>query len=434
MLRPHARDALQGVRFLEQRLAASAYDLPKLTAMTFILRERAMGNFVWPWALCVVVAVAWVARVKNVEERRRPRYNLVEFERMYSLIFTALGFMLVFRLSRAAVRFWDCRAAWGTIAMRGACRAFRPSRPPVGAKAPFPTLRAPLPAPIVLPPRRANASPPSDAVDPQRAVESMVDDAIVNLGRVAPEEVDEIMPLVRRGARGQRPSGGGGGGGVGVQRRAALRRGLGGERDRTTRHEVAKQSSSSASNRIRSAVARARPNGREDGGGSAAEARRGLHPHHAAEVAITRRRFEPDRTSSSTRAARHGTHARRRVGADGVRHPFTDRFCASTFCSAFVYVSAAAAWGWGTVPAVGAVAFALLGVGGRGDARRRARLRRNEPTISAWTAREPGPACGIMLRWWAEREEEVKKDEGTPAGAHAPAVRGARRGPVCSRK
>jgi hypothetical protein len=29
-----------------------------------------------------------------------------EFERIYSLIFAALGFMLVFRLGRAAVRFW----------------------------------------------------------------------------------------------------------------------------------------------------------------------------------------------------------------------------------------------------------------------------------------------------------------------------------------
>ncbi len=38
---------------------------------------------------------------------------------MFGLVFTALGFMLVFRLSRAAIRFWDCRTAWGTIAMRG---------------------------------------------------------------------------------------------------------------------------------------------------------------------------------------------------------------------------------------------------------------------------------------------------------------------------
>jgi len=31
----------------------------------------------------------------------------------------ALGFMLVFRLSRAAIRFWDCRTAWGDIILHG---------------------------------------------------------------------------------------------------------------------------------------------------------------------------------------------------------------------------------------------------------------------------------------------------------------------------
>ena len=152
MLHPHAVETRSKAFAFSSKGLPKYYDYRNWTAMTFILRERAMGNFVWPWALCVVVAVAWVALVKNVEELRHPRYNLVEFERMYSLIFTALGFMLVFRLSRAAVRFWDCRAAWGTIAMRGACRAFRPSRPPVGAKAPLRTLRAPLPSPTVLPP------------------------------------------------------------------------------------------------------------------------------------------------------------------------------------------------------------------------------------------------------------------------------------------
>jgi putative membrane protein len=35
------------------------------------------------------------------------------------LIFSLLAFMLVFRLNRAAIRFWDCRAAWGAIVMRG---------------------------------------------------------------------------------------------------------------------------------------------------------------------------------------------------------------------------------------------------------------------------------------------------------------------------
>jgi putative membrane protein len=84
-----------------------------------MFRDRAVGNFAYPWFLCVAVSAVWWALYENVSHLRHPRYDLSEFDRMYALIFTALGFMLVFRLSRAAIRFWDCRTAWGTIAMRG---------------------------------------------------------------------------------------------------------------------------------------------------------------------------------------------------------------------------------------------------------------------------------------------------------------------------
>lgn len=51
--------------------------------------------------------------------RRGARARGLPTRRVYTLIFSALGFMLVFRLTRAAIRYWDCRAAWGTIAMEG---------------------------------------------------------------------------------------------------------------------------------------------------------------------------------------------------------------------------------------------------------------------------------------------------------------------------
>ena len=95
------------------------YDYRDWTATTFMFRDRAVGNFAYPWFLCVAVSAVWWALYENVSHLRHPRYDLSEFDRMYALIFTALGFMLVFRLSRAAIRFWDCRTAWGTIAMRG---------------------------------------------------------------------------------------------------------------------------------------------------------------------------------------------------------------------------------------------------------------------------------------------------------------------------
>ena len=102
------------------------YDYRSWSATTFMLRDRAMGNFAWPWFLCVAVAAVWHALYASFEHLRHERYDLSEFERMYALIFTALGFMLVFRLSRAAVRFWDCRAAWGLVIMRGARRRHPP--------------------------------------------------------------------------------------------------------------------------------------------------------------------------------------------------------------------------------------------------------------------------------------------------------------------
>ena len=91
------------------------YDYRSWTQTTFMFVDRAPGNYAWAWALCVVVATAWVCARKRWDALRGDFYQLEEFERMYTLIFTTLGFMLVFRMSRAAVRFWDCRAAWGAI-------------------------------------------------------------------------------------------------------------------------------------------------------------------------------------------------------------------------------------------------------------------------------------------------------------------------------
>ena len=125
---PRLWDTLTRPDAARQRAAAFAfssnglprkYDYRNWTSTTFMLRDRAVGNFAYPWLLCVGVSAVWLALYENVSHLRHPRYDLSEFDKMYALIFTALGFMLVFRLSRAAIRFWDCRTAWGTLAMRG---------------------------------------------------------------------------------------------------------------------------------------------------------------------------------------------------------------------------------------------------------------------------------------------------------------------------
>ena len=91
---------------------AHDYDYRSWVGTTLILRDRAASNYVWPWALTVLVAAVWVTATRQFPELQNPRYDLSEFERVYTLIFSALGFLLVFRLTRAAVRYWDCRAAW----------------------------------------------------------------------------------------------------------------------------------------------------------------------------------------------------------------------------------------------------------------------------------------------------------------------------------
>ena len=77
-------------------------------------RARALDAFVAPLALVNVVSVAWtmLAQTSTLSERMTEARAL---DGAYALTFSAMGFLLVFRLSRAAVRWWSCRAAFGAI-------------------------------------------------------------------------------------------------------------------------------------------------------------------------------------------------------------------------------------------------------------------------------------------------------------------------------
>jgi len=95
-----------------------AYDYSSWTDTTFAvgLRARAVNNFRWPWALVNGVTIVWCALARNVDALD---WDLTAFERGYALIFSLLAFLLVFRVNRAAVRWWDCRTAWGAIVLGG---------------------------------------------------------------------------------------------------------------------------------------------------------------------------------------------------------------------------------------------------------------------------------------------------------------------------
>lgn len=84
------------------------------TACSLNVRARALDAFVAPLALVNVVSVAWtiLAQTSALSERITEARAL---DGAYALTFSAMGFLLVFRLSRAALRWWSCRAAFGAI-------------------------------------------------------------------------------------------------------------------------------------------------------------------------------------------------------------------------------------------------------------------------------------------------------------------------------
>ena len=75
--------------------------------------RRGIVAFAWPWACVVLAATTWTTIYELALPTRRA--SLESFEIVYQLVFTTMGFLLVFRLARAAVRFWDCRTAFGSF-------------------------------------------------------------------------------------------------------------------------------------------------------------------------------------------------------------------------------------------------------------------------------------------------------------------------------
>lgn len=80
----------------------------------FVLRERAIGNFFVPWLLVTLNAVAWTIILHIYPNRFN--FSLGTAESLYNLVLTtALAFLLVFRLNRVAIRWWETRSMWGMI-------------------------------------------------------------------------------------------------------------------------------------------------------------------------------------------------------------------------------------------------------------------------------------------------------------------------------
>jgi len=83
------------------------------TVLVLDYNGRGIKSFIAPFVFINVVSAAWTCAYELALPKRDA--DLDAFDVVYTLVFTTMGFLLVFRLSRAAVRFWDCRTAFGNI-------------------------------------------------------------------------------------------------------------------------------------------------------------------------------------------------------------------------------------------------------------------------------------------------------------------------------
>lgn len=78
-------------------------------------RGRALDRIYWPWGLLTLNAFAWTLFVELYLGEYETQSNS-GWESFFSTILnTSLAFLLVFRLNRAAERFWLARQNWGVI-------------------------------------------------------------------------------------------------------------------------------------------------------------------------------------------------------------------------------------------------------------------------------------------------------------------------------
>ena len=86
---------------------------------------RGFENIRNPWLCVQFVTILWVLFTKIIEPKPLKTFSeqLSKVESVYLIMFSTLGFLIVFRLTRAAVRFWDCRQAWGNMVIYSRCVA-----------------------------------------------------------------------------------------------------------------------------------------------------------------------------------------------------------------------------------------------------------------------------------------------------------------------
>lgn len=85
---------------------------PESFMMIFRLRGRNLPTIMPPLLLLLIWGAAWGVALSRVEPMR---VLLIPLDELISPLLTPVSFLLVFRLGRAAVRFWDARTAAGKM-------------------------------------------------------------------------------------------------------------------------------------------------------------------------------------------------------------------------------------------------------------------------------------------------------------------------------
>ena len=87
----------------------------------FVLNGRALDRSIFPGMVTMIHAVIYTI-IQEVVYDGVDNSEVESWEFFFGLVLNStLSFLLVFRLQRAASRFWDARALWGMIVARGRC-------------------------------------------------------------------------------------------------------------------------------------------------------------------------------------------------------------------------------------------------------------------------------------------------------------------------
>jgi hypothetical protein len=84
----------------------------------FVIEQRGLRNFWQPWCLSVLNATIWTV-LSETRDVGGDEADVESWGFFIGVLNASLAFLLVFRLNRAAERYWVARATWGTIVSSG---------------------------------------------------------------------------------------------------------------------------------------------------------------------------------------------------------------------------------------------------------------------------------------------------------------------------